>query len=117
MNIEAYRSYCLAKKGVTEEFPFNETTLVFKVMGKMFAVTDIEVFAGINLKVEPEQGVLLREQYEFVQPAYHMNKMHWMTVSLEAGAPDRLVLHWTDRSYDLVVKGLTKSQKLALDGL
>ena len=117
MNIEAYRSYCLAKKGVTEEFPFNETTLVFKVMGKMFALTDIEVFAGINLKVEPEQGVLLREQYEFVQPAYHMNKMHWMTVSLEAGAPDWLVLHWTDRSYDLVVKGLTKSQKLALEGL
>ncbi len=117
MNIEDYRTYCLSKKGVTDEFPFNETTLVFKVMGKMFALTDLEDFNGINLKVEPEQGVLLREQYPFVEPAYHMNKMHWMTVSLGAGAPDRLVLHWTDRSYDLVVKGLTKSQKLALDSL
>jgi len=117
LNIEDFRTYCLSKKGVTEEFPFNQTTLVFKVMGKMFALADVEDFNGINLKVEPEQGVLLQEQYPFIEPAYHMNKMHWMTVLLGAGAPDRLVLHWIDRSYALVVKGLTKSQKLTLDGL
>lgn len=117
MNIETYRNYCLAKKGVTEEFPFDESTLVFKVMGKMFALTDLEEFSGISLKTEPEEGVNLREKYPFVQPAYHMNKKHWITVILEGQVPDRLLLQLTDRSYELVVSGLTKSQKLRLGGL
>jgi predicted DNA-binding protein (MmcQ/YjbR family) len=86
-------------------------------MGKMFALTDVDDFSSINLKVDPEKGVELRERYPFVQPAYHMNKMHWMTVVLDGAAPDKLVLGWIDESYALVVKKLTKSQKLALDGL
>jgi predicted DNA-binding protein (MmcQ/YjbR family) len=117
LNIEGLRDFCLSKKGVTEEFPFDESTLVFKVMGKMFALTDVDDFSSINLKVDPEKGVELRERYPFVQPAYHMNKMHWMTVVLDGEAPDKLVLGWIDESYALVVKKLTKSQKLALDGL
>ena len=117
MNLEGLRNYCRGKKGVTEEFPFNETTLVFKVMGKMFALTDIEEFNGLNLKVEPEKGAELREQYEFVRPAYHMSKIHWMTVLVGEGAPDRLVLEWVDNSYRLVVEGLSKSQKLSLKTL
>lgn len=117
MNVEAYRSYCLAKKGVTQEFPFDETTMVFKVMGKMFALADIDDFTQINLKVDPEEGAELREQYPFVQPAYHMNKKHWITVVLGAGASDKQVLGWTDRSYELVVKGLTRSQKSTLEAL
>jgi predicted DNA-binding protein (MmcQ/YjbR family) len=117
LNIEGLRSYCLAKKGVTEEFPFDETTLVFKVMGKMFVLTDIADFSGLNLKVNPEEGAELRERYEFVQPAFHMNKKHWISVSLEGKPPERLVLNWVDNSYDLVVQGLTKSQKSALRGL
>ncbi len=117
MNIEGLRDHCLSKKGVTEEFPFDESTLVFKVMGKMFALTDVDDFSSINLKVDPEKGVELRERYRFVQPAYHMNKMHWMTVVLDGEAPDKLVLGWIDESYALVVKKMTKSQKLTLDSL
>lgn len=117
MNIESFRAWCLAKKGVTEEFPFDESTLVFKVMGKMFALTDLDVFEGINLKVDPEEGVELRDRYPSVQPAYHMNKRHWVTVAMDGRVPDRVIQAWIDRSYELVVKGLTKSQKLTLASL
>lgn len=117
MNIESYRAYCLTKKGVTEEFPFNASTAVFKVMGKMFALLDIDDFDGINLKVDPEEGADLRDRYSFVEPAYHMNKRHWITVKVEGVVPDKLLLAWTDKSYQLVVDGLTKSQKATLDRL
>lgn len=117
MNIESYRAYCLSKKGVTEEFPFNESTAVFKVMGKMFALLDVDVFDGINLKVDPEEGADLRDRYSYVEPAYHMNKKHWITVKMEGGVPDKLLVAWTDKSYQLVVNGLTKSQKLSLHRL
>ena len=96
---------------------FDEATLVFKVMGKMFALTDVDDFSSISLKVDPEEGAELRERHAFVRPAYHMNKKHWMTVVLDGEAPDRLVLRWIDDSYALVVVNLTKSQILALDGL
>ncbi len=114
MNIESFRAYCLSKKGVTEEFPFDANTLVFKVMGKMFALTDLELFDGINLKVDPEEGAALRETYDFVQPAYHMNKKHWITVVMHSNVSEKLIRAWVDRSYELVVKGLTKSQKLTM---
>ncbi len=117
MNIEFYRNFCLAKKGVTEEFPFGENTLVYKVMGKMFALTDVQDFTSINLKVLPETGIELRERYSSVQEAYHMNKKHWITVLMDGGVPDRLICKWISDSYDLVVKGLTKSQKSALDSI
>ena len=117
MNIEPFRTYCLHKKGVTEEFPFNANTLVFKVMGKMFALTDLVDFDGINLKVDPEIGAELREQHDYIQPAYHMNKIHWITVLVNAGATDKLLKELIDQSYDLVAAGLTKSQRLALKGL
>ena len=114
MDLERFRKHCLGKKGVTEEFPFGEHTLVYKVMGKMFCLTGIEEFSSVNLKVDPEQGVELREQYPAVQPGYHMNKKHWVTVLLDGSIPDRLLLQWVDISYDLVVHGLTKTQKSAL---
>jgi predicted DNA-binding protein (MmcQ/YjbR family) len=117
MNIETYRTYCLSKKGVTEETPFGENTLVYKVMGKMFALTDLEDFSSINLKVEPEIGEELREKYASVQPGYHMNKKHWVTVLMDGSIPDKLLRQWTDNSYDLVVSGLTKSQKSALESI
>jgi predicted DNA-binding protein (MmcQ/YjbR family) len=115
LNIEAYRSYCLSFKGVTEEFPFGDTTLVYKVMGKMFALTGIESFASINLKVDPEIGADLRERYSAVQPGYHMNKKHWITVLMDGSIPDKLICQWTERSYQLVASALTKSQKAALE--
>lgn len=114
MNIESFRAYCIAKKGVTEEFPFNASTLVFKVMGKMFALTDVDSFDAVNLKVDPEEGAELREKYEAVKEAYHMNKKHWITVQIDGSIRDALLKQWIQRSYDLVASGLTKSQKLAL---
>jgi predicted DNA-binding protein (MmcQ/YjbR family) len=114
LNIETFREYCLLKKGVTEEFPFGSNTLVFKVMGKMFALTDVEEFDGVNLKVLPEDGAELRDRYTFVQEAYHMNKKHWITVVMSGAVPDKLMKGWIDNSYHLVISGLTKSQKLAL---
>ena len=114
MNIESFRAYCIAKKGVTEEFPFNSNTLVFKVMGKMFVLTDVDTFAGINLKVDPEEGVELKDRYQAVQEAFHMNKKHWITVQMDGSISDALLKQWIQKSYDLVVSGLTVSQKLTL---
>ncbi|NIG57294.1 MmcQ/YjbR family DNA-binding protein [Chitinophaga sp. Cy-1792] len=108
MDIEKFREYCLSLPGVTEEFPFGETTLVYKVMGKMFALTDLEEFESVNLKCDPDEAVELRERYEGVTPGYHMNKKHWNTVSMHSNISNKLILEWTKNSYDLVVKGLPK---------
>jgi len=104
-------------KGVTEEFPFDEHTLVFKVMGKMFALTDVDSFDSINLKCDPEESVALRERYRAVQPGYHMNKKHWITVMMDGSIGDKDLQLWIQTSYALVIKTLTKSKKLAYDSL
>lgn len=117
MNIEDLRMYCLSKKGVTEEFPFDETTLVFKVMGKMFALTDLEGKFSINLKCEPNKAIELREKYEVVQPGYHMNKKHWNTVYVDGSVSDEQLKSWVDDSYNLVVNKLTKAKKIELFNL
>ncbi len=109
MNIEEFREYCLSKPHVTEGFPFDETTLVFKVAGKMFALTDVESPFRINLKCDPETAVGLRETYPCVLPGYHMNKNHWNTVEVNGSIPDRLIYEWTDHSYHLIVSSLPKS--------
>ncbi|MBQ4913909.1 MmcQ/YjbR family DNA-binding protein [Maribacter sp. MMG018] len=118
MNIETFREYCLQKKGVTEEFPFDEQTLVFKVMGKMFALSGLErVPSQVNLKCDPERGIALREEYDgTIIAGYHMSKTHWNTLFIES-LPQNLVLELTDHSYDLVVAKLTKKLKMALDNL
>ena len=117
MNIESYRTYCLGKKGVTEEFPFGEETLVFKVMGKMFALTDVQGFSSVNLKCDPEEGVELREKYAAVLPGYHMNKKHWITVLMDGSIADKQLKQWIDRSYDLVAATLPRAQKQQLNEL
>jgi predicted DNA-binding protein (MmcQ/YjbR family) len=114
MDLEQYRTYCLSKKGVEETLPFGPQTLVFKVMGKMFALSGVEDFKSINLKVDPEHGAELRESYPAVQPAYHMNKKHWITVYLDGSINDRLLRQWIDGSYDLVVAGLPKKEQAKL---
>jgi predicted DNA-binding protein (MmcQ/YjbR family) len=115
VNLETFRTYCLSKKGATEDLPFDEDTLVFKVAGKIFAITDLTNFTSINLKTDPEKGVELREKYEAVTPGYHMNKKHWNTVQMDGSVPLRELKQWIDESYDLVVAGLTKKQKSALE--
>lgn len=114
MNIESFRNYCLGKKGVTEEFPFDENTLVFKVMGKMFALTDLENFKSVNLKCDPEKAVQLREEFTAVLPGYHMSKKHWNTVLMDGSIPDKLIKTWIDNSYNLVTVSLSKQLQLEL---
>lgn len=115
MNIEELRDYCIQKKGVTEDFPFDKNTLVFKVMGKMFALVDVENFDFINLKSDPEKAVELREKYEGIKPGYHMSKVHWNSVYVNTDVSDKLVLELIDDSYDLVVNSLTKKLKEELE--
>ncbi len=115
MNIEDIRNYCLLKKGVTEGFPFDEETLVFKVAGKMFALVDLEGDLSINLKCDPEKAPELREQFPAVIPGYHMNKKHWNTVIIDGSIRDKLIGEWIDDSYNLVIKKLTSSERKLLD--
>ena len=111
MNIESLRKYCLSKKGATESFPFDEVTLVFKVMNKMFALTNLDGELSINLKCDPEKAIALREQYLFVLPGYHMNKAHWNTIEITNSVPDKLLEEWIDDSYNLIVGSLTRKQQ------
>lgn len=116
MNIEDFQSYCLSKKAVEMDFPFDQTTLVFKVMGKMFALTGLdEESFSVNLKCDPTWAIELREQYsEDIQAGYHMSKKHWNTVSFETVLDDAFLKKLIDHSYDLVVKGMPKKMQEAL---
>jgi len=106
MNIEELREYCLAKKGATESFPFDEATLVFKVAGKMFCLTDLVDDFAVALKNDPEKNMVLREQFPAVRPGYHMNKQHWNTVLIDGSISDKMLIQLIDESYRLVVKKL-----------
>ena len=111
MNIEEIREYCLKKKAVEESFPFDETTLVFKVKAKMFALTSLEKNPSINLKCDPEKAIELRERFPAVAPGYHMNKRLWNTVQIDGCIPDKVIKEWIDNSYQLVIEKLPKKLK------
>ncbi|MBT8189702.1 MAG: MmcQ/YjbR family DNA-binding protein [Bacteroidia bacterium] len=118
MDIETFREYCLSKKASTESFPFDEHTLVFKVMGKMFAILPLEhENPRVNLKADPEYSIELRERYEQIFPGWHMNKHHWNTVELETGLDDSLILELVDHSYELILAGLTKKLRTEYENL
>jgi predicted DNA-binding protein (MmcQ/YjbR family) len=108
MNIESLREHCISKNNVTESFPFDDETLVFKVEGKIFALVSLEGELSINLKCDPELALELRERYQAVTPGYHMNKKYWNTVQLDGTIPDKEVFSWIDHSYEQVLK---KSKK------
>jgi predicted DNA-binding protein (MmcQ/YjbR family) len=111
LDIVTFREYCLGKPHVTEGTPFGEDVLVFKVGGKMFALTGLDsVPVTVNLKCDPDLALELRDRYEQVQPGYHMNKKHWNTVEIEAGIPDAELQQMIDHSYELVLKGLPRSR-------
>ncbi|WP_142785073.1 MmcQ/YjbR family DNA-binding protein [Changchengzhania lutea] len=119
MNIEQYRDYCLSKKGVTEHFPFDKDTLVFKVLEKMFALASLEKWeAGngfINLKCDPDYALELRETYSSIKPGWHMNKQQWNSVYIHEGElKPQFILELIDHSYDMVVKGMTKKLRDSL---
>jgi predicted DNA-binding protein (MmcQ/YjbR family) len=111
MNIEDLRDYCLLKKDVTESFPFDKNTLVFKVAGKMFLLTDLVDTFSINIKCDPEKAIELREKYNGVLPGYHMNKKYWNTVLIDGSIEDSILMRWIDNSYNLVVSGLSIKEK------
>lgn len=102
MNIEELRDYCLSLAGADESFPFDETTLAFKVNGKIFAITDLEPPLSVNLKCDPELAIELREHYPAVLPGYHMNKKHWNTVNIDGSLGDDRLKEWILMSYKLV---------------
>lgn len=115
MQADAFREYCLRKPGATEDTPFGEEHLVFKVGGKMFALVGLdEVPPSANLKCDPDRALELRDRYEQVQPGYHMNKKHWNTVEIAGGIPESELSAMIDHSYDLVVRGLSKAARAKL---
>lgn len=120
MDIETLRQYCLSKKAVTEDMPFGEGTLVFRVLGKegkIFALMSLdEIECRINLKCHPEYAVELREKYpDSIIPGYHMNKVHWNTVYCERGLEDAFIRSLVDHSYDVIVASLKKNLRTILD--
>ena len=111
MDIEQIRAYCLAKRGASESFPFDESTLVFKVGTKIFALLSLDADFSINLKCDPEKALELREHYTEVIPGYHQNKKHWNTIDLKGSLSKSLICEWIDHSYKLVFSSLTKKEK------
>jgi predicted DNA-binding protein (MmcQ/YjbR family) len=112
MNIQQLYEFCLAKKGGTEHFPFDEDTLVFKVGGKMFCLTSLKQFEignpSMNLKCDPEKALELRAEYEAIRPGYHMSKVHWNSITIGKDVSTKMLCELINHSYDLVFKSLTK---------
>lgn len=112
MNLEMFYEYCLSKKGVTEHFPFDEDTLVFKVGGKMFALSSLLQWEkgnpSVNLKCDPERAQELRAEYDGINPGFHMSKVHWNTITINNDVPEALLKELIDHSHDLVFKSLSR---------
>ncbi len=111
IDLESIRNYCLNKEGkITEEFPFDEEVLVFKVSNKIFLLTNVNaVPLTVNLKCDPERAIEWRERYEDVQPGFHMHKKYWNTVHVNGSLSERFFYEMIDHSYNEVVKKLPKS--------
>lgn len=130
MNIEELRKYCIHKKGTTEEFPFDNDTLVFKVMGKMFVMVPLDRWERgrevVVLKFDPERALELRDTYEAIHGGFQMgrspdaryvNTRHWNTVVVNQDVTSEFLKELIGHSYNTVVKGMTKKMKQALEGL
>jgi predicted DNA-binding protein (MmcQ/YjbR family) len=119
MNIQQLYEFCLSKKGVTEHFPFDEDTLVFKVGGKMFCLTSLKEWEkstpSLNLKCDPEKGEELRAQYDAIKPGYHMSKIHWNTIDFNNDVSDKMMRELINHSYDLVFASLTKKAQIEIN--
>ncbi len=115
MTLDELQQYCNSKNGVTESFPFDDETLVFKVAEKMFCLVNLTPPWSINLKCNPEKALELREKYEEVTPGYHMNKKHWNTVDLHGTLKNSLIKEFIDDSYNLVVAGFSKKLRETLN--
>jgi len=116
MNIEELRMYCLSLPHTTEDFPFDQETLVFKVGGKIYLLTGLAGPFYINLKCDPEYAIELREMHAAVRPGYHMNKKHWNTVDVDGSLSDEFLRELIAHSYGQVIKTLTKKVRVELFG-
>ena len=116
MDYHVLLKHMLSKTGAYEDYPFDFETQVIKVMGKMFALLRLESSPlEMNLKCDPEEALILRQIYDAVIPGYHMNKKHWNTIILDNTIPEEVIIQMVDRSYELVVKGLKKSDREKLE--
>ena len=115
MDIEWIRSYCLSKKGTEESFPFDDTTLVIKVGGKIFILISLEGDVSMNLKCDPILAIELREAHPAISPGYHMNKKHWNTIFLDGSLPKNLLFEMIDHSYELIYQSLPVKVRLEID--
>ena len=114
MELEAIRNYCLKMKGVTEEYPFDEKTATFKVLGKVFLYTDIFDPSEIVVKCDPEKAIDLRASNPSVLPGYHSNKKYWNSILIDGSLSDDFIFEQIDHSYDEVVKKLPKKLRESL---
>ena len=119
ITLEYLVDFCMSKKGVSQEFPFDKKTMVFKLCGKMFLLTDIKAWqerqGSVNLKNEPHINRSLREQYTSVVPGYHMNKKHWNTVRIEEEElDDSMILRLINESYEIIKEHLPEKDKKTL---
>ena len=113
MNSEDIRFYCIRKKAAEESLPFDDSTLVFKVGGKIFLLLSLSSSpVQFNVKSDPEKAIELREKYSSVIPGYHMSKKHWNTVICDGSVKESLIKEWIDDSYILVYNGLSKKVKV-----
>ena len=112
MNLETLHQYCISKNGVTEHFPFDDDALVFKIGNKMYAITALSSFEkgmpSVSLKCNPEKAAELRANHDDIQPGWHLNKVHWNTVKINAAVPDKMIFDLIDHSYELVFSSLPK---------
>jgi len=115
MNAGELRGWCLEQPGAFEDFPFRPDVSVFKVAGKMFALSMLEREPlEVSVKCEPELAVELRNSYAAIRPGYHLNKRHWNTITIDGSLPDQFVRDLIEDSYDLVVSALPKRVRAEL---
>lgn len=116
MDIERIRQICLRQKGVTEEMPFGDTTLVYKVMNKIFLITNLDgLKTAIAVKCDPELAIELRERYDDINPGFHLNKKHWNTIYCQRALIDDVIEQQISHSYQMVVNALKKTERAALE--
>jgi predicted DNA-binding protein (MmcQ/YjbR family) len=115
MNLETFYEYCISKKGVTEHFPFDKVTLVFKVGEKIFALSSLTDWENgepsVNLKCNPDFALELRAQFSDIMPGYHMSKVHWNTININQSVSDTMIKELIDHSYQLIFDSLSKKSQ------
>jgi predicted DNA-binding protein (MmcQ/YjbR family) len=115
LTLEEFRDYCQRKKGSIEGLPYGETTVVYKISGKIFAMADAVSFKNVTLKCNPDKAVELRNQYPAVIPGYRLSKKHWNTIRMDGSVPDKVIYSLIDHSYAMTYSGLNRAEAQNVD--